>query len=207
MVLEADLLAVRHPAHGDQVVGGNHGLTPAEWTASGPCHAPRQTLPGPIGHCMRRAGSGGQAPWSAGVPGRSGMAAGFPSLGRGTRTTTRMIVGQVRSAPGHRGRNAPSRRRRPRSGIHAGSPPAPHPGGDRRGAVAPGWPSRGHPAYRARQVIDWVVRRRAESFDGDVGLAPRPPPAARGRVVRLQHPGRLPWRIARRHGQAAPGMP
>src|SRR4051794_23189065 len=23
---------------------------------------------------------------------------------------------------------------------------------------------RGHPAYRARQVIEWVVRRRAESF-------------------------------------------
>src|SRR5579883_2814301 len=24
---------------------------------------------------------------------------------------------------------------------------------------------RGHPAYRARQVLDWVIRRRAESFE------------------------------------------
>jgi 23S rRNA (adenine2503-C2)-methyltransferase len=35
--------------------------------------------------------------------------------------------------------------------------------------------AKGHPAYRARQVIDWVVRRRAESFDvmSDVPLALR----------------------------------
>src|SRR5262245_19884627 len=29
-----------------------------------------------------------------------------------------------------------------------------------------GWMTgQGHPAYRARQVLDWVFRRRAESFD------------------------------------------
>ena len=25
---------------------------------------------------------------------------------------------------------------------------------------------RGYPAYRATQLLDWVIRRRAESFDG-----------------------------------------
>ena len=24
---------------------------------------------------------------------------------------------------------------------------------------------RGHPAYRARQLLDWIIRRRAESFE------------------------------------------
>ena len=34
---------------------------------------------------------------------------------------------------------------------------------------------RGHPAYRARQVLDWVIRRRAESFEvmSDLPLALR----------------------------------
>ena len=39
-----------------------------------------------------------------------------------------------------------------------------------------GWMAgRGHPAYRARQVLDWVIHRRAESFDAmsDLPLALR----------------------------------
>ena len=58
-----------------------------------------------------------------------------------------------------------------------------------------GWMvERGYPAYRARQVLDWVIRRRAESFEPMSDLPKIVAAAARRRMDGLRHPSRLSWR-------------
>ena len=72
--------------------------------------------------------------------------------------------------------------------------------------LRPGWPSEGHPAYRARQVLDWVIRRRAESFEpmSDLPLGSGSSSTPSGRVfgtrVALSQP------FARRDRQAPAGV-
>ena len=78
----------------------------------------------------------------------------------------------LREAESHESLSAPAAPEAP------GSIPAP-PASKRPvlSATAQEWRSwmveRGYPAYRARQVLDWVIRRRAESFEGMSDL-PKP---------------------------------